>query len=193
MNITKPSVNMSHWYTNAKPGPSTPTCTTGSFPGMFDNNGTLDRSNSTQFLFPNVAYDCQVRDGSGNLLGRIAYTPGNPAAFVVEGVIFFDGKLDIAGNNTVVYSGRGTIYASDLIRMRNNLDLCPTVGCNAAAWDPDTTILGFVAIYTVLFLIEMKLMLKAIRKGPQEHPMPPPSAYRAEAGQLPRGSLAAGD
>ena len=144
-NITKPSVNMSHWYTNAKPGPSTPTCTTGSFPGMFDNNGTLDRSNSTQYLFPNVAYDCQVRDGSGNLLGRIAYTPGNPAAFVVEGVIFFDGKLDIAGNNTVVYSGRGTIYASDLIRMRNNLDLCPTVGCNAAAWDPDTTILGFVA------------------------------------------------
>ena len=43
------------------------------------------------------------------------------------------------------------------------------------------TILGFVLIYTILFLIEMKLMLKAIRKGPKEHPVPAPSVYRAEA------------
>ena len=31
------------------------------------------------------------------------------------------------------------------------------------------TIAGFTLIYTVLFLIEMKLMLKAIRKGPEGH------------------------
>ena len=31
------------------------------------------------------------------------------------------------------------------------------------------TIVGFVLIYTVLFVIEMKLMLKAIRKGPADH------------------------
>ena len=31
------------------------------------------------------------------------------------------------------------------------------------------TIAGFVAIYTVLLVIEMKLMLKAIRKGPDDH------------------------
>ncbi len=31
------------------------------------------------------------------------------------------------------------------------------------------TIAGFMAIYTVLFVIEMKLMLKSIRKGPDEH------------------------
>lgn len=30
-----------------------------------------------------------------------------------------------------------------------------------------TTLLGFVVIYTVLLIVEMKLMLKAIRKGPQ--------------------------
>ena len=30
------------------------------------------------------------------------------------------------------------------------------------------TIVGFLAIYTVLFVIEMKLMLKSIRKGPSE-------------------------
>ena len=35
------------------------------------------------------------------------------------------------------------------------------------------TIFGFAAIYTVLLVIEMKLMLRAIRKGPSEHPMPP--------------------
>lgn len=54
---------------------------------------------------------------------------------------------------------------------------------------------GFVAIYTVLFVIEMKLMLKAIRKGPVEHPVPPASAFRAEAdpelAALPRTSLGA--
>ena len=34
------------------------------------------------------------------------------------------------------------------------------------------TIAGFVAIYTVLLIIEMKLMFKAIRKGPEVHPAP---------------------
>ena len=44
------------------------------------------------------------------------------------------------------------------------------------------TIVGFVLIYTVLAVIEMKLMFKAIRKGPEEHhPVPPPAAYRAAA------------
>jgi cytochrome d ubiquinol oxidase subunit I len=43
------------------------------------------------------------------------------------------------------------------------------------------TIAGFVAIYTTLIVIEAKLMLKAIRKGPDEHPAPPPATYRAGA------------
>ena len=34
------------------------------------------------------------------------------------------------------------------------------------------TIAGFVVIYTVLLIIEMKLMFKAIRKGPEDHPAP---------------------
>ncbi|MEG2963900.1 MAG: cytochrome ubiquinol oxidase subunit I, partial [Janthinobacterium sp.] len=39
------------------------------------------------------------------------------------------------------------------------------------------TIAGFAAIYTVLLIIEMKLMLKAIRKGPEETaPAPVPAA-----------------
>ncbi len=143
-NILKPAVNLGHWYTNAKPGPTSPVCTTGSFPGQFDNDSTLNRSNGTQYLFPNTAYDCQVKDATGNLLGRIAYTPGSPGSFTIYGVVFFDGKLELAGNRDVVYSGRGTIYATDEIKIQNYVTLCPVAGCNSAAWDPDTTILGFV-------------------------------------------------
>ncbi|NRP90523.1 hypothetical protein GFPCMMHI_06450 [Ensifer adhaerens] len=34
------------------------------------------------------------------------------------------------------------------------------------------TILGFAAIYTVLIVIEMTLMIKAIRKGPEPDEVP---------------------
>ena len=46
------------------------------------------------------------------------------------------------------------------------------------------TILGFVALYTVLLIIEMKLMLKAIRKGPELEPEqrdPQPLSYASIA------------
>jgi cytochrome d ubiquinol oxidase subunit I len=43
------------------------------------------------------------------------------------------------------------------------------------------TILGFVVIYTILIVIEMTLMVRAIRKGPKEGPVPAPAAYRGEA------------
>jgi hypothetical protein len=141
-NIAKPSVNLSYWYTNAKPGPSQG-CTSGSFPGTFDNGGGLNRSNGTQYILSASSYDCQVRDGSGALLGRIAWNP-TTNALVVEGVVFFDGKLEIPGSKAVVYSGRGTIYATDEIKMQGNLSICPVAGCVAALWNPDTTILGFV-------------------------------------------------
>ena len=45
------------------------------------------------------------------------------------------------------------------------------------------TIAGFAAIYTVLLIIEMKLMLKAIRKGPEETapaPVPAPAAIHTQ-------------
>ena len=41
-NILKPSVDLSHWYANAKPGPMSTTCSVGSFPGQFDNDTTLE-------------------------------------------------------------------------------------------------------------------------------------------------------
>ena len=142
-NIPKPSVNLSYWYTNAKPGPNANVCTTGSFPGTFDNNTTLDRSNGTQYILTARRTTARSGTATGALLGRIAWTPASDS-LVVEGVIFFDGKLEIPGAKSVVYSGRGTIYATDEIKMQGNLSLCPVAGCNAALWNPDTTILGFV-------------------------------------------------
>ena len=49
------------------------------------------------------------------------------------------------------------------------------------------TIAGFVAIYTVLFVIEMKLLVKAIRKGPQEESAPHLTTYFPLMQKLARG------
>ena len=52
--LTKPAIDLPNWYANAKPGPMSPTCTTGSFPGQFDNDTALNRSNPIQDLFPEL-------------------------------------------------------------------------------------------------------------------------------------------
>ena len=52
--LTKPAIDLPTWYANAKPGPMSPTCTTGSFPGQFDNDTALNRSNPIQNLFPDL-------------------------------------------------------------------------------------------------------------------------------------------
>jgi Tfp pilus assembly protein PilX len=145
-NLTKPPLDppLSYWYANAKPGPQAKICTTGSFPGSFDNDSTLNRSNGTQYLFTASAYDCQVKDGAGNVLGRIAYTPGTPGTFRLEGVVFFDGKLEFPGNRDVVYQGRGTIYATDEIKIQNHVRLCAVAACDTT-WNPDVNLLAFVA------------------------------------------------
>ena len=49
------------------------------------------------------------------------------------------------------------------------------------------TIAGFIAIYSVLFVIEMKLMVKAIRKGPQEESAPHLTTYFPLMQKLARG------
>jgi cytochrome d ubiquinol oxidase subunit I len=46
------------------------------------------------------------------------------------------------------------------------------------------TLLGFLALYTVLIVVEMKLMLGAIRKGPQDDPAPSPAADVPLAGKV---------
>ena len=133
--LTKPPEEIATWYTNAKPGPMSPICTNGSFPGQFDNDTTLNRSNGTQYLFTATAYDCEVEDVGGNVVGRIAYTPGTPGTFIIEGVVFFDGKLEFSSNRDVVYQGRGSIYATDEIIIQNHVKFCGVAACDTT-WDP---------------------------------------------------------
>jgi hypothetical protein len=144
--LTKPVVDLPTWYADAKPGPTSQTCTNagGSFPGQFDDDTALNRSNPIQNLFPNTAYDCEVRDAGGTLLGHIAYTPGSPGTFLIEGVVFFDGKIEFAGNRDVVYQGRGSIYASDTITIRNFITFCGITTCDSM-WNPDEHLLLLVS------------------------------------------------
>jgi hypothetical protein len=137
--LTKPVLELDAWYADAKPGPTNDPCSA----LQFDNDGVLNRSNPTQYLFPTTAYDCTVTSG-GTQLGRIAYTPGDPGTLIIDGVVFFDGKLEFAGNRNVVYQGRGSIYATDVITIENFTRFCAVAACDTT-WDPDTNLLLLVS------------------------------------------------
>ena len=144
LGLEKPPVDLAYWYQNAKPGPRQ-ACTSGSFPGGFDNDGLMNRSLSAPVnLTPATAYDCQVRDPQGNLLGQISWTPGSPGTLTVAGTIFFDGNIQLQNSVNAVYVGRATIYASGTITMTNSVSLCGVPGCNAL-WQPTLNLLALVA------------------------------------------------
>jgi hypothetical protein len=142
--LSKPAVDLAGWYQNAQPGPMHP-CTIGSLPGGFDNNGVMDRSlRSAVDLTPKTAYDCRVLDASGNIVGRLTWTPGAPGTLQILGTIFFDGDITMSQLVNAQYSGRATIYASGTIALSNQVNLCPVGGCGPD-WDPNTNLLAFVA------------------------------------------------
>jgi hypothetical protein len=141
--VTMPPIDLPGWYQNAMPGPRHP-CTTGSFPGGFDNDSTLNRSLVAINLMPASAYDCRVTDGSGNTVGRISWTPGDPGTLVVSGTILFDGNVLLNNNQYAVYQGKATIYVSGTVVFNNNVRLCAVVGCTEA-WDTNTNVLMLVA------------------------------------------------
>jgi hypothetical protein len=115
--LTKPTVDVDYWYQNAKPGPAQG-CTTGSFPGGFDNNyagpgGVHDgsRGGSAEITPANSSYTCQVKDAGGNLLGEISW---NHLTHVMKifGTIFVDGDVRFDDDGDLVnYQGRAIIYA----------------------------------------------------------------------------------
>jgi hypothetical protein len=144
--IAKPPIDLQFWYANAKPGPLQ-ACTMGSFPGGFDNDTALNRSRGSVELFGATNYDCSVAVG-GTQLGRIAWTDGNPGTFVVDGTVFFDGDLDLASSAAVLYSGRGTIYASGHVTIAGGDRICgawAATSCDFAGWSPATNMLVLVA------------------------------------------------
>jgi hypothetical protein len=142
--VTKPPVDLAYWYQNAAPGPSH-ACSSGSFPGGFDNDAVLNGSLSDVDLFA-AGYDCTVTSGTTQV-GRIAYTPGSPGTLTIDGTVFVDGNIVMSGTHDVVYSGRGTIYASGKIDIEGAERICGAWagGCDTAGWQPGTNMLVLVA------------------------------------------------
>ena len=140
--LTKPPLDLADWYRDSQPGPMH-ACTTGSFPGGFDNDALLNHSRGTVNLAPSTAYDCEVRDGAGTLIGRIAWSPSTQI-LTIAGTIFFDGDISFANNTNVLYQGRGTIYTSGVLSMSNQTTICGVVGCGDD-WDTSQNLLAFVA------------------------------------------------
>ncbi len=144
--IRKAPIDTTGWYANAAPGPSH-NCTTGSFPGGFDNDSTLNRSLSSVRLLTASSYDCTVTD-SGQTVGRIAWTPGSPGTLTIQGTIFFDGNLVLDGSAKSVYVGRAAIYASGTITFSGSTQFCGKYAsgeCDWTNWNPDLNMLVLIA------------------------------------------------
>jgi Tfp pilus assembly protein PilX len=131
--ITKPTADLPYWYANAQLGPLSD-CTSGSFPGGFDNDSTLNVSRGEIDLTPSSAYDCKKVVG-GQTVAQLAWQPGSPGTLTIKGVIYFDGHLSWSNLNLIQYDGRATIYGSGQVRIKNRADICGVPTCDAT-WDP---------------------------------------------------------
>jgi hypothetical protein len=164
--ITPPTIDTA-WYTNAKPGPVTgcnnhPTdpskvstypsgYTASTFKSaLFDNNATRDASLGTiDFLskFGTSNFDCRYYGSDGTLLGRLAWTYGNPGTLTIQGTIWIDGNLGITNSYAIVH-GRGTIYFTGTVAFSGQAKVCelPISGSNCAGnFDPSQNLLEHVA------------------------------------------------
>ena len=143
--LEKPPLDLAYWYENSKPGPKQSCTTQSGIPPAFDNDQIMNRSLASSIdLTPTLAYDCQVRDAQGSLVGRLAWTPGSPGTLTVAGTIFFDGNISFKNLTNAVYVGRATIYASGTVSMQNSTTVCGAVGCGSN-WDATQNLLAFVA------------------------------------------------
>ena len=140
--LEKPPADFAGWYSDAAPGPVRG-CTSGSFPGGFDDDTAMNGSRGTVNLAPTTAYDCQVRDSSGALIGQLAWNP-TTRILTVTGTIFFDGPLSVNSSTTIVYSGRATIYVNGHVVVNDNARVCGVAACDSS-WNPATNLIAFIA------------------------------------------------
>jgi Tfp pilus assembly protein PilX len=142
--ILKPTVVLSDWYANAQLGPLS-NCTTGSFPGGFDNDTTLNVSRGEIDLTPSSAYSC-VKDANGDGVpeAQLSWQPGSPGTLTIKGVIYFDGHLTWSNLNLIQYVGKAVIYGSGQVRIKNKADICGVAACDST-WNPQENLLVFVA------------------------------------------------
>lgn len=144
-NVAKPTVDLSYWYTYAKPGPRNSCTTSSGTPPSFDNNLALDHSLSTVNLLPAYSYSCTVTS-NGSTLGKLiwTYNGSSPGSLQISGVIFFDGDISLP-SGLAVYSGRGTIYSSGTISISNSTYVCGAANCDVNNWDGDNSMITLVA------------------------------------------------
>jgi hypothetical protein len=133
------------WYQNAQPGPMHG-CTTGSFPGGFDNDTVMNKSLGNVQLLTEQPYDCQVKDAQGNIIGRLSWTGGVsvPGTLTIAGTIFIDGNIVFQNSAKAIYQGKATLYAAGKITFENSNDLCGDPECDDD-WNPLTNLLALVS------------------------------------------------
>ena len=145
--IPKPTIDLAGWYSNtagsaAYLGPAQG-CTSGVFPGGFDNDATLNVSRGDVDLTPATGYDCKRGTDPANPDAQIKWDPGT-GPLTLEGVIYFDGNLTWSNLNLITYDGKGVIYASGQIVIRNRADLCGVSACDDT-WDPQEDLIVLIA------------------------------------------------
>jgi hypothetical protein len=142
-NVTKPPIDLAARYADASPGPSHPCTTQSGTPPVFDNNTTMDNTSPSADII-GLAYSCSTSSGS------ISWVPGSPGTLTIDGTIFFDGDIVVAGSERARVVGRGTIYTSGQVRLDSSVHICSVFSgadCNfsVGAWDPDVSMLTLVA------------------------------------------------
>ena len=141
--IAKPTADLPYWYTNAQLGPQS-ACSTGSFPGGFDNDTTLNVSRGEIDLTPAPRTTVASSMRSGNDVAQLKWEPGSPGTLTIKGVIYFDAHLSWSNLNLIQYDGKAVIYGSGQVRIKNRADICGVPACDAT-WDPRVDLLVFVA------------------------------------------------
>jgi Tfp pilus assembly protein PilX len=142
--VTKPTINLAYWYTNAQPGPTHPCTSSTGTPPVFDNDSTMNNTAPAVNLI-GAAYSCSVAGG-----GSISWVPGSPGTLTVNGAVYFDGDIVMNGSARARVVGRGTVYTSGRVLLDSSTQICSAYSsgnCNTAAgaWDPDVSMLTLVA------------------------------------------------
>jgi hypothetical protein len=142
----KPSIDLAYWYQNAMPGPKH-NCTTGSFPGGFDNDTVMNNSRTgTGEMTPaSSSYTCQVRNAQSVLVGEISW---NHVTHVLKvlGTIYVDGDFRFDDDGALTnYQGRGIIYATGDLEFDERVcaggDGTNDCWSNPTNWDPSQNLL----------------------------------------------------
>jgi hypothetical protein len=140
-NLSKPVIDLATWYRDSEPGPKHPCTSSSGTPPIFDTDSTQNTSAGTINLTPVTSYSCTFVDGAGSTLGQISWD-GVAKTMAVAGTLFFDGNLSFS--QSLVYSGRATLYAAGTVNFPNNATVCGIAGCTTS-WDSTNNLMVLVA------------------------------------------------